>query len=330
MARPSHPPVWLVALVAVASALLVRALDAWARGPDADPAAGLVLVAGLGDWLRGLWNALTRGNESRGAPTLGGLQWNQNILRTAANATYESLKAIGQTVVDGLAKVWEFFKDVWKDVIKPLWAKLGEWYAHTRKWLEDTFRPLIQYLTKLRRWFGDFYKKWVRPILDAIDIARKVLRVLETLGIDWAKKLDGELAELQRRIDAPFRAVLAELNKVINWVNRVVTLDGLIQRVALIRSIERDIREVSRAFINWRSRPVTDADYLEHLAQWWELRGYSPSEAMRLALASSSRNIRTEREIWDEFSATVRPADAVRDPLTAEIAAEWKRAIQRR
>ncbi len=42
----------------------------------------------------------------------------------------------------------------------------------------------------------------------------------------------------------------------------MVTADGLFQRLALIRSVERDIRELNRAFLNWRSKPLTEADYI--------------------------------------------------------------------
>jgi hypothetical protein len=39
-----------------------------------------------------------------------------------------------------------------------------------------------------------------------------------------------------------------------------VTADGLFQRLALVRSIERDVRYVRNALANAFSRPVTDAE----------------------------------------------------------------------
>ena len=113
---------------------------------------------------------------------------------------------------------------------------------------------------------------------------------------------------MQERIDDPFRYALGKINEVINIVNRVVTFNGLIQRVALIRSIERDIRLVHRAFANWRSMPVTAEQYAE----------------------LERRAGRTEAEIWQEFIATVEPGGAARDPRASELAANWRIAIERR
>jgi len=181
------------------------------------------------------------------------------IVRGIANG----LLTFGKVLQRGLLEAWHFFRTTYDRILKPAWLKFWRVVDWARDTLDDFFRPIFKFLRHLRDELLKFYDKWVRPILDTIGIARKVLSVFRALGIEWAKKLDAKLASLEEAIDRPFRALLGKLNEVINFVNRIATADGLFQRLALVRSIERDIRYVSRAFVNWRSKPLIVADYEE-------------------------------------------------------------------
>ena len=254
-------PLWFELAVAVTLALVLRELGpspgGGVAGGDGDPSPLLafwplvMLVA----------SAIWKGLEVAGKITLEVLKWSVLQLWAFAKTTYSALLGVGKDLVRGARRAWEFFEATYEHVLKPAWQHFWTWFDRARRWLEDVLRPVFRWLEFTRKWILGFYTKYVRPILDAIGIAQKVLRVLETLGLDWAKKLDAQLDELQRRIDAPFRLVLGKINAITNLVNRIVTLDGLFQRVALIRSIERDMREVRRAFHNWASNPMTEDDW---------------------------------------------------------------------
>jgi hypothetical protein len=77
---------------------------------------------------------------------------------------------------------------------------------------------------------------------------------------DGRAALDAYLGRLRDRSSGRFQFVLAKLNEVINVVNRIVTLDGLLQRVALIRSLARDYQFAWRAIAQPYTRAVTDSD----------------------------------------------------------------------
>jgi hypothetical protein len=302
--RPA--PVWFQVLVVAAVALAFRVLDDAPR-----------LAAGGGDELSppalAFWpiiltvaSIIWKGVQIAGQVTLAALQWSVVTLWTFARSIYNGALAIGKGVVWGFQKSWDFMRATFENVLKPAWEKFWHWFERAKKWLEDTFGPALRFLDSVRKWISDFYDDYIRPVLDSIGIARRVLRILQSLGADWAKALDAKLSELERRIDQPFRLVLREINRIIGIIDRIVTLDGLIQRVALIRSIERDVRQVRRAIVNWGSLPLTDEDF----AELRELARGKP-----------------ERQRIDEFNALVARGEGPRAALVSELVASLRNQL---
>lgn len=308
IARRARCPWWFELAIAVAVAVAVRALDSvsLASGAPADQAPPI----GLAFWalISLVAGAIWKGLEVAGRITLEVLKWSVLQLWSFARMVYNGSIALGKEVVRGLRKGWDFLQATYENVLRPAWEKLWKWYDRARKWLDDVVGPIYRFLVRVREEFLKYYDRWVRPILDSIDIARRWLRVFQGFGWDWARRLDDQFARIQERIDGPIRLVLSKINETINVVNRIATVNGLLQRVALVRSIERDIRQVQRAFANWRSDPVTPEAYAEH----------------------RERHGRTEADIWREFVDTVEPGGAARDPQASEIAANWRLAIERR
>jgi hypothetical protein len=148
------------------------------------------------------------------------------------------------------------FKDLWSKVLKPAWAKFNKWIDRAHDWLVTKFGPILCWLQKARKRITEFYKKYIRPWLDAIDITRKFLKLLEALHVKWAAELDRELAALEDFVTRPFLLVVGKLNEIINLVNSVIDGFGLFQRVVLIRSLVRDYEFAWRAIVNPYSTPV--------------------------------------------------------------------------
>lgn len=188
------------------------------------------------------------------------------IAQIAIVSLWNALKAAGVALMTGFAKAWDFLKPLYTDLLKPAWQKFWTWFDTARAWLEKTFGPILQFLRTVRDTLLKYWQEFVQPWLDLIDVTRKGLRVLAALGLDWARQLDAELGKLEDKIQAPFLYLLGKLNEVINAVNLVVGADGLLQRVALIRSMFRDYQYCWKAIVKPYSAPV-DPDTQDQIRQ---------------------------------------------------------------
>jgi hypothetical protein len=258
--RKNPPPFWFELCVAVAIGCLLRRWSgellssgpAGGHAPDTQVAFWFFLVA--------IAEAIWKGLEVAGKVTLTALSWSVKALWWFATTTANGLKIVGQGLLVGLKKTWEFFRLTYDKVIKPGLLKLWSWFKKFKQWLDDTFGPVLRFLKSVRDNLLCFYKTWIRPWLDLIDVTRKMLRIFSSLGLKWASALDKKLGELETAIERPFRLVLAKLNEVITIVNRIVTIDGLIQRVALVGSLQRDYQFAWRAMVNPWHRLLSDDD----------------------------------------------------------------------
>jgi hypothetical protein len=279
--RPA-PPLWFLLLLCLLEAALWRSLGglvspappATSPLPDLTLAwwAIVMLVAG---WV---WT----GVQVAGRITLTLLSWSVKVLWAFATAINNAAVAIGRAFVEFGRKAWDFIQVTYERVLRPAWQKFWEFFDKTRRWLESVFRPVLEFLDRIRSYVLRFYETYVRPILDVIGIARRVLGILASLGLDWAQKLDEKLRWLEEKIEAPFRIAIAKINEAIGIINRVVTADGLFQRLAYVRTLERDMRYLNRAFANWRSKPTPDADFQ---ATKKKLAAKTPAELERDAIA---------------------------------------------
>lgn len=116
--------------------------------------------------------------------------------------------------------------------------------------LSKLFGPVSDSLKKLLGTVKHLYDTWLKPIIRAIDITRQVLRVLEAFHLGFAATLDAQLGKLEGKLTAPMLKVISEINKTRNIVNRIVTLDGALQRVTLLQSLTKHQTCVQRAIDN--------------------------------------------------------------------------------
>jgi hypothetical protein len=301
--RRSSPPLWFTLCVAAALAVGLRALDATAHGAVFGAGRGAPVAHAFLGFLILIGQLLWKGLEVAGRVTLEVVHWMVVNLAAVVAKIGNGLREFGLLLRSGVKKVWEFFETTYERVIKPAVQKLWRWFTKFTTWLDDTFGPVLRWLKRLRDNLLLFYKTFVRPWLDLIDVTRKLLRVLASLGLSWARALDKRLADIESAIERPFRLVLSKLNEVIGIVNRVITLDGLVQRVALVRSIERDYVFAWRAIVNpWR-RDISAAD----------------SERARKAWGA-----KTTADVVHDVSVYLLTGGGPDAPIIHEQAAQWR------
>lgn len=217
---------------------------------------------------------------------------------------------LGRKIVDGLLVVaWQFAR-LWDWLLKwvpRIFAKLYDVIraivTRLSGWLNKIFGPILDFLDKVRHHLNEIYKNIIRPILDMIEMLRVFTRLLSSVGIEWAKELDAKLAELERKIVEPYNFVLGWLNRINATIDRIITLDGLLQRVTLLGSLMRDAFELTNIGLNTLHKPL-DAGGLERYKRAWEQRPLSEFNAV--AEAYIVRRGGPDRGRIDEHVADIR------------------------
>lgn len=250
-------PLWFHALVAIVGAVLVRHVAGVTSSGAGATGDGVHLA--FFQFLIFIAEMIWKGMEVAGRVTLQILGWSVQALWHFAKLIADGATKLAQYTWSGLRKGWELLKLTYTNVLKPAWLKVYNFIGHVKTWLDKYVRPALNLLKWVKDRILEIYNKFVRPILDIIDVTRRALRILASLGVDWARRLDTKLGELEAKINAPFLFLLRELNKVINIVNRIVTADGLFQRLAFLQTMKRDAQLAWNTLWNNLQHPLTDA-----------------------------------------------------------------------
>jgi hypothetical protein len=186
------------------------------------------------------------------AVTVGYILWQVIVLigRAVAQAM------IG--VASVLGKTFGVLGKLWTNVLRPFVSWAWREFQALHAWLKRTFQPALDFLYKVRHKLLELYAKYLRPVLDTIEITRRLLQLLATLRIEWARTLDRKLAELEYRLTLPLLEAMRAINRAINWIDRIVDFDGFFQRVTLIQSLLRYERDAWNVW--WTSVRGREAD----------------------------------------------------------------------
>lgn len=187
------------------------------------------------------------------------------FLNQVLNAIVDQLIAVAKTVAQGIVqlgrffvRVWALLRRFWTDILRPMLVKVGKLIEALKHFLERIFKPIIDVITKVRGWLQKIYKDVLRPILDIIDAFRLFLRGLGALGVDWAKELDRKLGELEDQITAPLLTAIRYLNQLASLIDRIMTLDGLFQKLIWIQSLAGYRKPTINFLWNSHSTPIGD------------------------------------------------------------------------
>lgn len=136
---------------------------------------------------------------------------------------------------------------IWPDFLKRFWFWLVEKYRALLLWLKTHLEPIIRVLRRIRLWLDEFWRKYVRPVLNLISRIRRTLTIFRIFNVKWAKALDNKLARIQGKISEAFNRVRSELNSIINLLNLTLDPAGLIRSTVLGGSIARALADLWEA-----------------------------------------------------------------------------------
>jgi hypothetical protein len=197
------------------------------------------------------------------------------------SAIWEAIRtvAIGVQYVGGrvawvVSTTGSWFKDafgglswLWTDVLRPAFTTMKTWFVDVHDALVRWFAPVVKILKGTLADITKIYQHWVQPVITVLDVTKKALGLLASVGVDWAKKLEDKITELENRIRAPFLLIVGKVNEIIGVIDRIVTFDGLYQRVMLFASLFAYKRSLVNFGINSVSRPLTHDELVAYGTQ---------------------------------------------------------------
>lgn len=186
------------------------------------------VVAGIAGFLRGMVNITV-------SQLLRLVQYLRDALVKLSKEMLSAVWRAGKALARALVSLGRLAYGGLKQFV--LWADRK--LRALERWLKDIFGPVLARLKWIKDHIDEFYKRFVRPIIDTIEFIRQINRVLNLFHIKVLNKLDTTLQQIEARIDEPFLWVRAHITELQNIVSRVMTLDGFFQKLTLIRSLER-------------------------------------------------------------------------------------------
>lgn len=249
-ARQPWRRVWAELALGVVVALVVRALEP----PDATAP---VSVAFIGIWSGIVAVASTLWKIGSTAVTVAikyaivGLRWAvNNLTRLIVSGLKKSAVFLARNVMT----LGRFIRTGFVALVRNM-QRAALWLKGT---LTNIFGPVLRFLDRVKGYVRRIYDRFVKPVLDFIEITRRIFRLLGYLGIDWARAIDRKLGQLENLISLPFEWVVGKINELIGVINRIVTVDGLLQRVMLLTSLLRDYPMTTNMWWNGQTRPLNE------------------------------------------------------------------------
>lgn len=221
---------------------------------------------------------------------------------------------VGQELVNSiresgsfLARVVGLLRRFWSSGLLPLLRWLRTTIRDLLARLKRLAEPIFRLLARLRREWLEFYRRILRPILDTIEAIQFALRLLERVGVEWARRLDEILGEIRGWIEERFRQALGFINALEDRVYRVITADYLLERLSLLRSLERDAPFWIRT--------------------WW-VRQIAPLSADDQRRFAQQPDPKTTAQHAAELEREVLFQDGPRAGLISELAADIRRELE--
>jgi len=156
--------------------------------------------------------------------------------------------------VGGIFKsVGGFIQHVFQDVIGNWLSTLYQAYLKLEGWLAQVFGPIIKIFAKVMNIWNTYIQPYVRLALNVIQRIRLALKILTLFHVQWAQKLDQDLANIQQQIIQNDLLIFGYLRLAANILNDLVNPLGLLRNNVLAQSVIAALNDLSLALTgsNW-------------------------------------------------------------------------------
>jgi hypothetical protein len=157
------------------------------------------------------------------------------------SATNALLGGLGDAVHSVFSTLWSWLTNLWQWFHDHIIQKLQDLIDKIKDKLKKIFGPLLCHLRQQIDAYKKLWNQYVKPIIDFLQRVRMALLIFRLLGFKWAKKLDQRIVALETAITQSFLGVLANLNRLADWLNYIIDPFGLIQPSVWLGSIAQSV-----------------------------------------------------------------------------------------
>jgi hypothetical protein len=176
-----------------------------------------------------------------------------NYLVAVINFMWQFLLRLFQDVKNALTWVWE-------NVIKGTLTKAVSIFARVRNWLQKVLGPIIKYIQLAKKLMDEYFNKYIKPIINTLNIFRKFLGVFRILGFKWAARLDGDIAKIEGKITEVYTTLRGYLNTAITYLDLIVDPLGILRRNPLFAALIKSAPELQNLLYAATQRPLTGSE----------------------------------------------------------------------
>jgi hypothetical protein len=151
------------------------------------------------------------------------------------------LGGLGSAVASIFSTLWTWLDNLYVWIQTHIIQKLADLIQRIHDFLERIFGPLLKHLRELIAWYRGLWNTYVKPIYDFLQRLRRVLVLFRLLGFKWAQKLDARIVALETALTNSFLGVLANLNRIADWLNYILDPLGMFQPNVLLGSIAQSV-----------------------------------------------------------------------------------------
>jgi len=163
------------------------------------------------------------------------------VLTADITATNSLLGGLGDAVHSVFSGLWTWLTNLWQWLNDHLIQKLKDLIDKIKDKLNKIFGPLLCHLRIAIDAYKKLWNQYVKPLFDFLQRVRRVLVIFRLLGFKWAKKLDQRIVALENAITQSFLGVLANLNRLADWINFIIDPFGTFQPSVLFGSIAKSV-----------------------------------------------------------------------------------------
>ncbi len=150
-------------------------------------------------------------------------------------------KLLAQRAWNGLRAIGRYLRPIYDHFLKPLLRVLHIILNKVVTIVDGILKPILLAFSCLNLILDLIHTRLLRPIAEQFFRIHQVFRVIGVFWPSLGRKLDKRLARSEHIIFGGFLTVRRKINEHDLFVNRLLTLDGLLQGRTLWASVIRDL-----------------------------------------------------------------------------------------